>query len=381
MDLNELPKLLRENNGRYVAFENGRPDLVIFDAKKHPYLITKPSGSAKILVTGGAGFIGSHVVADLLDHEYEVIVLDNLSTGHIDNVNCPLVVGDLSDKNLLDKIFAENNIAAVIHFAGSIIVEESMLDPHKYYMNNVVTSLNLFDAMIKHGVNKLVYSSSAAVYGNPRYEPIDELHPCEPTSPYGESKLIVERILEKYFNAYNFSSVSFRYFNAAGGSPERNLGEAHPYETHLIPRVLSVANKQEEYLQVYGSDYPTPDGTAIRDYIHVKDLARAHVLALDKMKADEGNFVYNVGTGRGYSVGQIVDTVVELTGKMVTIQKSPRRPGDPPILVADVKKIKAELGFEPQHSSLEAIISSAWDFHKLKNPVPKTAPQEFVSEQ
>ncbi len=368
MDFTELSKLLRENNGRYVVFDNGRPDLVVFDAKKYNHLVAKQSSSKKILVTGGAGYIGSHTVADLLDHEHEVIVLDNLSSGDLSRVPCPVIIGDLSDPVLLDKIFEQHDIDAVIHFAGSIIVEESVLNPSKYFSNNVSGSINLFNAMIKHGVKKLVFSSSAAVYGNPRYIPINEDHNCQPTSPYGESKLMIEKVLSFYHNAHDLSSVVFRYFNAAGGSPEAKLGEAHPIETHLIPRILRVANKQEEVLQVYGYDYPTPDGTAVRDYIHVKDLARAHVLALEKINSESGNFVYNVGTGKGYSVAQIVDTVIELTGKMVTIQKSERRPGDPPILVADNKKIKAELGFEPQHSSLETIISSAWDWHKSRFP-------------
>jgi UDP-glucose 4-epimerase len=366
MDLTELQKLLRENHGRYVVFDNDKPDMVVFDAKQHQNLIaaSREEDKKRILVTGGAGYIGSHAVAELLDNDYSVIVYDNLSTGRLDAVNCPVVVGDLNDKALLDKVFAENDIDAVLHFAASLQVEESVYNPNKYFQDNVGNSLNLFDAMVRHGVKKLIHSSSAAVYGNPAKSLISEEQPTSPINPYGATKLMVEDILKWYMPAHNLSSVSLRYFNACGGSPERGLGETRPFATHLIPRVLRVANKQDEILQIYGSDYPTMDGTAVRDYIHVKDLAKAHVLALKKLEADAGAFTYNVGTGKGISVAQIVDAVVEITRRMVPIERAPRRAGDPAALIADNRKIADELGFKPEFSDIESIVSSSWEWHK-----------------
>ncbi|HYE22825.1 MAG TPA: UDP-glucose 4-epimerase GalE [Verrucomicrobiae bacterium] len=366
-NFSDLENLLKQNDGRYLVFEGGKPKMVILEPEKYNKIMGRQNNeSNKILVTGGAGYIGSHAVADLLDDGYEVIVLDNLSTGYITSAPTPLIIGDLLDSKLLDKIFEQYNISAVVHFAGSIIVEESILNPQKYFDNNLNGSINLVNAMIRHGVKKIVYSSSAAVYGSPRYVPIDEDHPCQPLNPYGDSKLMFERVLNWYMQAHDLSSVIFRYFNAAGGSPELGLGESHPVETHLIPRILAVANKEEELVRIYGYDYPTIDGTAVRDYIHVKDLARAHTLALEKLSQDSGTFIYNVGTGKGYSVAQIIDTVIEVTGKMVPIERSERRPGDPPILIADNKKIKRELKFEPRHSDLETIISTAWEWQKKK---------------
>jgi UDP-glucose 4-epimerase len=372
--LPEVEELIKQNNGKYLVFEGDKPKLVILDMQVYNSLVAKKDNPGSyILVTGGAGYIGSHTVHELQSQGQNVVVFDNLSSGYLKNMSCPLVVGDLLDTKALDKVFEDYNIEAVIHFAGSIIVEESVLNPQKYFQNNVVGSLNLLNAMVKHGVKKLVYSSSAAVYGSPRYVPIDENHACQPTNPYGESKLMFERISEWYYSAHDVSSVALRYFNAAGGSPELNLGESHPVETHLIPRVLRVANREDDLLKIFGHDYPTPDGTAVRDYIHVKDLARAHSLALNKLKQDSGHFFYNLGTGHGYSVAQIVDTVMEVTSKMVPIERAERRPGDPPILVADNKKAKAELGFEPKVSDLNTIISSAWEWHKLKQKVKQNS--------
>lgn len=372
IDPNELKDFLNKNNGKFVVLDQGTPKAIILDPEKYPRLLTNSQDQdAKVLVTGGAGFIGSHAVNDLLDDGFAPVVFDNLSTGSSIPTACPLVVGDLLDPIAINKVFEQFNVTAVIHFAGSIIVEESILNPEKYFLNNVVGSINLLNAMVKHNVKRLVYSSTAAVYGNPRYVPIDESHPCQPTNPYGESKLAVERIIDWYHNAYDLSAVIFRYFNAAGASPEDNSGEAHPIETHLIPRVLKVANKQDDLVKIFGSDYPTSDGTAIRDYIHVKDLAHAHTLALNKLIDEGGMHTYNVGTGQGYSVAQIIDKVVEITGKMVPIEKVQRRPGDPPILVADNKLIKSELGFEAKHSDLITIITSAWEWHKQKFPVLK----------
>ncbi len=322
------------------------------------------SNAGKILITGGAGYIGSHTVKLLQEQGMDVLALDNLSTGHADSVNCPLIVGDLSDKNLLGKIFSDYQIDAVIHFAGSLIVEESVSFPQKYFENNVANGLNLLDAMVKRGVNKIIDSSSAAVYGEPHYMPIDEDHPRKPVNPYGESKLVFEKILRWYAQAFGLSSVSLRYFNAAGASLDASLGEDHPVETHLIPKVLRVAARQEEVLKIFGNDYPTPDGTCIRDYIHVVDLAQAHFLSLNKLNQDSGCFSYNVGTGKGRSVGEVVNAAMEVTHKMIPIEYAPRRAGDPAILVADAEKIKNELGFEAKYSDLEIIMKTAWAWHQ-----------------
>ncbi len=317
-----------------------------------------------ILVTGGAGFIGSHTVRLLQEHGQEVVVFDNLSTGHAKYLSCPLIVGDLADRELLNKIFSEYNISAVIHFAASLIVEESMLFPNKYFQNNVANALNLLQAMMNHKVNKIIFSSTAAVYGEPHYSPIDEEHPKLPINPYGESKLMFEKILKRYASAFDLSSVSLRYFNAGGASLDSSLGEDKAVVTHLIPQVLKVAARQQESLRIFGNDYPTPDGTCIRDYVHVLDLAQAHLLALNKLEQDTGAFVYNVGTGTGHSVNEVVNAAIEVTGKMIPIEYAQRREGDPAALVADVQKIKSELGFEAKYSDLETIIRTAWNWHQ-----------------
>ncbi|MEJ0020975.1 MAG: UDP-glucose 4-epimerase GalE [Candidatus Doudnabacteria bacterium] len=318
----------------------------------------------QILVTGGAGYIGSHTVKLLQERGFDVLILDNLSTGHASSVSCPLIVGDLNDKDLLKKIFSEFEIEAVMHFAASLIVEESVLFPGKYFENNVVNGLNLLDAMIAAKVEKIIFSSTAAVYGEPHYERIDEDHPRLPLNPYGESKLIFEKILKWFSQAYGLSSVSLRYFNAGGASTDASLGEDKAVVTHLIPQVLRVAARQQETLKINGNDYATPDGTCIRDYIHVLDLANAHLLALDKLNDDAGVFAYNVGTGMGHSVNEVVTAAMEITGKMIPIEYGPRRAGDPAALVADVEKIKRELGFNPEHSDLNTIIRTAWAWHQ-----------------
>jgi UDP-glucose 4-epimerase len=314
----------------------------------------------KVLVTGGAGYIGSHTVKMLQDQGVEVVVLDNLSTGHASSINCPLIVGDLADKSLLNKVFTDFKIDAVVHFAASLIVEESVLFPGKYFQNNVSNPLNLLEAMVAHDVKKIIFSSSAAVYGEPHYNPIDENHPRLPINPYGETKLVFEKILKWYAQAHDLSSVSLRYFNAAGASIDASLGEDKQHVTHLIPRVLRVVLRLQEVLKIYGNDYETPDGSCIRDYIHVLDLASAHVLALNKLSDSSGVFAYNVGTGHGNSVIDVVKVAMEVTHKMIAIEYAPRRAGDPASLVADVSKIKSELGFEPKHSDLRTIISTAW---------------------
>lgn len=317
-----------------------------------------------ILVTGGAGYIGSHTVKLLLETGYPVLVLDNLSTGHASAVSCQLIVGDLGDKSLLSKIFSEYEIGAVIHFAGSLIVEESVLLPAKYFENNVINGLNLLNAMQIGGVKKLIFSSTAAVYGEPHGSIIDESHPKLPINPYGETKLMFEKILKWYAQAYDLSSVSLRYFNAAGAHPDGTLGEDKKNVTHLVPRVLRVAARQQDVVQIYGNDYPTFDGTCVRDYIHVCDLAQAHILALKKLEQEQGSFAYNVGTGQGRSVAEVVNTAMEVTKKMIPIEYAPRRPGDPAALVADALKIKTELGFEPLYSDLNTIIMTAWEWHQ-----------------
>jgi UDP-glucose 4-epimerase len=363
-NLKEIEELVAKNGGRFLVFEEGKPKLVILDPEKYPKLAEtgKKDGKGKILVTGGAGYIGSHTVAMLLKQGHDVLVYDNLSTGVSSNVNCPLIVGDLSDTVLLDKVFSENQIDMVMHFAASIIVEESVQHPEKYFQNNVINSLNLLNSMVKHGVKKFVFSSSAAVYGSPDHSPIDEEQPTNPANPYGESKLIFEKILKWYGKVHGVSSVIFRYFNAAGVSPDLDFKrQPGTEETHLIPRIFKVACREEESLKIFGGDYPTVDGTAVRDYIHVLDIATAHTLAVKKLESDQGSFIYNIGTGQGFSVAQMVDAFMDVTGKMVVIEQSPRRAGDPAALVADNKKIRDELGFTPQYSDLPSIITTAWN--------------------
>lgn len=365
LNLKQLEELLNQNDGRYLVIENDQPKLVILDAVKYPQPIP---GKGKVLVTGGAGYIGSITVRMLIQAGFDVLVFDNLSSGHAENVKSNLIIGELADTPLLDRIFEEHKIEAVVHFAGFIRVDESVSHPDKYFQNNVANGLNLLNAMVKHGVKNIVYSSSAAVYGDPQYTPIDEDHPKQPVNPYGESKLMFEKILSCYHKSHSVSSVSFRYFNAAGALPESGLGENHPVETHLIPKILDVAARRQDSLKVFGSDYATPDGTAIRDYVHVADIAQAHVLGLQKLQKEPGVFVYNVGSSKGFSILQVIDAVMETTGKMIMIEKMPRRAGDPPILVADNKKVKEELGLELKNSDLANIIATAWEWHQKLKP-------------
>ncbi len=368
----EIEQMLAKNDGQYLVFEDDKPKFVVLDPARFPHFANFDKSRSNVLVTGGAGYIGSHVVLELLKANLNPIILDNLSNSAVPNFGCPFIVGDLENTELLDKIFEQYNIAAVVHLAGSIIVEESVLLPEKYFHNNVVNGINLMNCMLRHGVRKLIFSSSAAVYGSPRYVPIDELHPCEPTNPYGETKLIFEKIVNWYSKAHDLSAVMFRYFNAAGADPECRVGEHHFIETHLIPRVFQVANRELPSMRIYGHDYPTSDGTAIRDYVHVSDIARAHVLAIKKLEDEAGSFVYNIGTGKGYSVQEIVDKAVEVTSRMVPIERMDRRAGDPPILVADNQKIKKELGFELKLSDLDTIMRTAWAWHKkfFSQPAP-----------
>lgn len=315
----------------------------------------------KILVTGGAGYIGSHMADLLSKHNCEVIVLDNLSTGFREAVlNSELVIGDLGDVTLLDKLFTKHKFAAVMHFAACIEVEESTAKPAKYYRNNVTNTLCLLGAMVKHKVNNLIFSSSAAVYGEPEYTPVDEKHPKKPVNPYGRSKLIIEEILPDYDKAYGLKSVSLRYFNAAGNDPEARLGSKHEPVTHLIPLVLQAASKRKDAIKIFGTDYDTRDGTCIRDYIHVIDLCEAHLLAMDKLIKDKISAAYNLGNGNGFSVLEVIETAKKITNKPIKVIECGRRAGDPAVLVADATKAKRELNWQPKFPKLEDIIQHAW---------------------
>lgn len=314
----------------------------------------------KILVTGGAGYIGSHMVKMLTQHGHEITTLDDLSTGHRDAV----LVGDFIEGNLLDSarlkaVFAAKAYDVVIHFAGSIVVGESVVNPSKYYQNNLVASLNLLDAMVKLGVGKLVFSSTAAIFGNPQYVPIDEAHPQLPINPYGQTKLIFERVLKDYEKAYGLKSVSLRYFNASGADPHGLLGERHDPETHLIPLALRATNPSNPALTIYGNDYDTKDGTCVRDYVHIMDLCEAHLLAIDHLLSGGESRQYNLGNGEGYSVLEVIQTVEKITGKKVNVCYGQKRHGDSSSLVADSSNIRNDWGWQPKYK-LEEIVLHAW---------------------
>ncbi len=318
----------------------------------------------RVLVTGGAGYIGSQTAKALARAGHEVVVLDNLATGHREAVKWgPLIEGNLGDKELLAKIFKEQQIEAVLHFAASLLVGESMTDPQKYFWNNVVNTLVLLDAMKASRVKHIVFSSSAAVYGSPEKLPIPEDHSMRPVSPYGDSKLSMERAIRWYGVAYGLSGVSLRYFNAAGADLDGELGEGHDPESHLIPLVVKAALRQRPEVEIFGTDYPTPDGTAIRDYIHVVDLADAHVRALEYLAAGGATTELNLGTGEGHSVREVVAGVGKLCGGQVPAKDAPRRAGDPAVLVADPAKARQLFDWQPQHSDLDTIIQSAWKWH------------------
>ena len=317
-----------------------------------------------ILVTGGAGYIGSHVVKELLRQGHKPIIFDNLQTGHRKTTKDALFIeGDLSDQKKLKETFQAYQIDTVIHFAADSLVGESVQNPLKYFNNNVKNSLNLIEIMEEFKVKKIVFSSSAAVYGEPKEIPITEEHPCAPTNPYGETKWIFEKVLQAYHDSKKLNFISLRYFNAAGADPEGGLGEDHSQETHLIPLVIRTALDGTS-VPVYGTDYNTPDGTCIRDYIHVDDLANAHILALRKLEKEKMSGIYNLGNGNGYSVREVIETVKKVTGRKVAAVNSPRRPGDPARLVASSKKIKEELGWIPKYPDLETIVETAWEWHK-----------------
>ena len=317
----------------------------------------------KVLVTGGAGYIGSHVVKALGEKGHEVLVVDNLSKGHKEAVLYgKLVVADLEDKSTLDVIFKEFKPDAVMHFAAFMEVGESVREPLKYYRNNTVSTINLLEVMLKNDVSRFIFSSTAAVYGNPEKIPIPETELLKPINPYGQSKAFVERILQDFFSSYGLRYVSLRYFNAAGAEPEGRIGESHNPETHLIPLVLKTAKGERKSIKIFGTDYPTPDGTAIRDYIHVLDLADAHILALEYLLEGEESSVFNLGYGLGYSVKEVIETAKKVTGIDFLVEEAERRPGDPPVLVADSTKIKKVLKWEPKYDDLEFIIKTAWNW-------------------
>ena len=324
-----------------------------------------------ILVTGGAGYIGSHIVLALRRRGYQVVILDNLVCGHRDIVEevlkAELVIGDTSDRQLLDQLFATRNISAVMHFAAYTYVGESVTDPAKYYRNNVVGTLTLLEAMLAAGSDKFVFSSTCATYGIPQKIPIPETHPQAPINPYGASKLMVERMLEDFDRAYGLKSVIFRYFNAAGADPSGSLGEDHTPETHLIPLILLSALGKRESIQIFGTDYPTSDGTCIRDYIHVSDLAEAHVLGLEYLLQGGETEIFNLGNGNGFSVREAIETARQVIGREITVVESSRRPGDPPILVGSSDRARKILGWHPQYADLAQIIAHAWQWHQHRH--------------
>lgn len=324
-----------------------------------------------ILVTGGAGYIGSHAVLSLQNAGYDVIVFDNLSYGHPelvkDVLKVKLIVGDTSDRQLLDQIFITHNITAVMHFAAFIAVGESVSNPAIYYRNNVLGTLTLLEAMIAAKVNKFVFSSTCAIYGMPQEIPMTENHQNHPLSPYASSKYMVEQILKDFDRAYGLKSVTFRYFNASGADPSGQLGEDHTPETHLIPLALLTALKKRDHLFIFGTDYDTPDGTAVRDYIHVNDLAAAHVLGLNYLLNNGETDMFNLGNGQGFSVREVIDTAKQVTGIDFLVKESDRRPGDPPMLVGSSQKAQTVLGWKPQYSDLETIVKHAWRWHQKRH--------------
>jgi UDP-glucose 4-epimerase len=318
-----------------------------------------------VLVAGGAGYIGSHMVKDLLAKGYGVLVVDDLSRGNLDLLpGGTFLKGSIGDPLFLDDLFSRHPVDAVMHFAAYSLVGDSVARPLEYYRNNVSATVNLLQAMVRHDVKKFIFSSSAAVYGEPVQVPIREDHPCSPTNPYGATKLMVERILGDTDSAHGLKHVCLRYFNAAGADESGRIGERHEPETHLIPLILQAAAGTRENIRIFGTDYPTPDGTCLRDYIHVTDLSQAHLLALDALLAGGESQVYNLGNSRGFSVREVIDIAEKVTGRAVQVVESPRRAGDPAVLIADSGRIRAELGWKPRYEDLGAIVGTAWQWHK-----------------
>jgi len=317
----------------------------------------------KILVVGGAGYIGSHMVKQLALSGNDVITLDNLSYGYRDAVKYgKFVEGDLGDNTVLDSIFKSGDIDAVMHFAGFIQVGESVIKPSMYYHNNVTNTLTLLDAMLQHDVKNFIFSSTAAIFGEPDYTPIDEKHNKHPINPYGHSKLMIEQVLHDYDKAYNLRATCLRYFNAAGADPDGELGERHIPETHLIPLILQAASGRREDIKVFGDDYATDDGTCVRDYIHINDLCEAHSLALQKMVKEDKSARYNLGNGTGFSVKQVIDVAKEVSGNDFKVTIEPRREGDPAVLVADAELARQELNWQPKFAELKDIVKTAWQW-------------------
>ena len=318
-----------------------------------------------VLVVGGAGYIGSHMVKDLVEAGHDVVCLDNFSTGHKDLTgNQRVIQGDLGDSKVLGDLFSAYKIHAVMHFAAFSLVGESVEDPLKYYHNNIGQTIELLDVMIRNEVKTFIFSSSAAVYGEPLEVPIVEDHPCKPTNPYGATKIALEHLLESCGHAYGLKYAALRYFNAAGADPSATIGERHDPESHLIPLVLKVATAQRDHIKVFGTDYPTPDGTCIRDYVHVNDLTKAHLLALEALYEGAENEVYNLGSSTGYSVREVVDVARKVTGHAIPAVDSERRHGDPAVLIASSEKIRQDLGWKPKYEDLTNIVQTAWAWHQ-----------------
>ena len=324
-----------------------------------------------ILVTGGAGYIGSHAVLALQKAGYGTIVLDSLEYGHRSSVEdvlkTELVVGQTTDRPLLDKLFSTHNIAAVMHFAAYIAVGESVQNPARYYHNNVVGTLTLLEAMLEADVKRFVFSSTAATYGVPQSDAIAEDHPQIPINPYGESKLMVEKMLRDFDAAYGLKSMIFRYFNAAGADPSGAIGEDHTPETHLLPLILFAAMGKRDNIAIFGSDYDTPDGTCIRDYVHVNDLAAAHVAGVQYLLDGGDSDAFNLGNGSGFSVREAIEAARRITGCEIPVVERDRRPGDPPILVSSSAKVRETLGWKPLYPDLDAIVSHAWQWHQKRH--------------
>lgn len=318
-----------------------------------------------VLVCGGAGYIGSHCVYKLIDQNEEVVIIDNLQAGHGDAVHeaAKFYQGDIKDREFLDKVFSENKIDAVIHFAANSLVGVSVKEPLTYYHNNVYGSQVLLEAMCRHGINKIVFSSTAAVYGEPENVPILESDKTEPTNPYGETKLAVEKMMKWADQAHGIKYITLRYFNVAGAHESARIGEDHSPETHLLPLILQVPLNKREHITIFGDDYDTPDGTCIRDYIHVMDLVDAHILALEKLRAGADSNVYNLGNGEGFSVKQMIDAARAVTGHPIPAIAAERRAGDPSKLIASSKKAQEELGWTLKYNGVEEIIASAWKWH------------------
>jgi len=318
-----------------------------------------------IMVVGGGGYVDSHMVKDLLQANYNVITFDNLSTGHRDLLlGGKLIKGNLGDTTLLNRIFSDHRIDVVMHFAAYSIVGESVKNPVEYYRNNVANTIELLDAMVQHNVKRFIFSSSAAVYGEPREVPIKEEHPLRPTNPYGATKVAIEKMLSDFDSAYGLKYVSLRYFNAAGADASGKIGERHNPETHLIPLILKVAMGERHSIKIFGTDYPTRDGTCIRDYIHVSDLTQAHFLAVEKLMAGGDSAIYNLGNNRGYSVRKVIEIAARITEKQIPAIVDGRRSGDPAVLIANSDKIRKELSWRPQYEDLETILETAWKWHQ-----------------